>query len=91
MNKSDLIQTYYDLFEILDDVDLFTDALKYFTKSELRWSIIKSHLEFLRLHNIEKELNSLYDMKMNELKEYKIKYELAQKEQGYQTTLEDFM
>lgn len=65
---------YYDLFNILDDVDMFTDAIKQFTKTKYNPYYIKLCLEYLRLNNFEYELNVLYDMRINDLKDFRDKW-----------------
>ena len=66
--KNELLDIYYDLYDIFEDVELIADAIKdlsYTTQS--RCNILR-HLEFTRLWNLDSELNQLYDMQIKTLK-----------------------
>lgn len=76
MKKSELINIYYFLFDIIDDVDMFTDLIKEKTNTKLPKAKIKSNLEYLNLNKLDSELNIIYDMKMEDLKKFKRVYML---------------
>ena len=82
-----LLTIYYDLFDILGEVDTVACAIKELAKSKDSMSMINQNLNFLRLWHYEEELNFLYDMKMGDLRAYKVK----KMKRGTQTTLEDFI
>ena len=82
-----LLTIYYDLYDILGEVDTVACAIKEITNSKDSMSMINQNLEFLRLWHYEEELNFLYDMKMDELRAYKVN----KMKRGTQTTLEDFI
>ena len=70
MKKSELIDIYYFLFDVVDDIDMFTDLIKEKTDTKLTKAKIKSNLEYLNLNKLDSELNIIYDMKMEDLKKY---------------------
>lgn len=75
MDKS-IVDIYYDLYEILGDIETVADAIIELQDCKLkRWRLI-THLTNLRLHHIEDELNLLYDTRMDKLKEFKIAWNL---------------
>lgn len=82
-----LLTIYYDLFDILGDTEIVVEAIKELTNGEDSRSSIRQKLENLWLWHYEEELNFLYDMKMEELKSFRIK----KMKRGTQTTLEDFL
>ena len=82
-----LLTIYYDLFDILGDIEIVVEAIKELTNSEDSRSSIRQKLENLWLWHYEEELNLLYDMKMDELKLFRIK----KMKRVTQTTLEDFL
>ena len=82
-----LLTIYYDLYDILGEVDTVACAIKEITNSKDSMSMINQNLEFLRLWHYEEELNFLYDMKMEDLRAYRVK----KMKRGTQTTLEDFL
>lgn len=92
MNRMELIDIYYNLSELLDDdIECVADAIKHFTHSEHRRSIILINLEYLRLENIESELIQILDIKKNVLIEFLVNWKIKQKKIGYQTTIFDFL
>ena len=85
--KNELLDIYYDLYDIFEDVELIADAIKdlsYTTQS--RCNILR-HLEFTRLWNLDSELNQLYDMQIKTLKLYKFQKE----KKGQQSSIYDFI
>ena len=76
MKKSELIDIYYFLFDVVDDIDMFTDLIKEKTDTKLTKAKIKSNLEYLNLNKLDSELNIIYDMKMEDLKKFKRVYML---------------
>ena len=82
-----LLTIYYDLYDILGEVDTVAGAIKEIANSKDSMSMIKQSLEYLRLWHYEEELNFLYDMKMDDLRAYRVK----KMKRGTQTTLEDFI
>ena len=91
---SNLISVYYDLYDILDDDDLFVDAIKHFTKTNKFKSALNVQLSNLRLAKIEKELNILYDTPKIHLKKFAMNYKLKQKAKEvkkYQSSIFDFI
>lgn len=72
--KNDLLDVYYDLYEILGSIETVADALKELQGVNMCRSGIIGHLESYRLHHVEQELNDLYDMKLDDLKKFKIKH-----------------
>ena len=92
--SSSLINIYYDLYDILDDDDLFVDAIKHFTKTNKFKSAINVQLSNLRLTKIEKELNMLYDTPIKDLKKFAMNYKLKQKAKEvkkYQSSIFDYI
>jgi hypothetical protein len=85
--KVDILQIYYDLFDIFESIETLTEALKQLEGVKMSRCAIISHLENTRLKHFNQELNNLYDTDMRVLKAFKLKC----KERGYQTTLEDFL
>jgi len=83
-----IISIYYDLSAIFDDdLNMMVDAIKELTKTKEKRSVILNNMEFLRLHNIEEELNNLYDVKVKVLKAFRLRYIKRNK----QTTIYDFL
>ena len=82
-----LLTIYYDLFDILGDTEIVVEAIKELTNSEDSRSSIRQKLENIWLWHYEEELNFLYDMKIDDLRAYKVK----KMKRGTQTTLEDFL
>jgi len=71
----DLVSIYYDLAKIFnDDIDCVAHALKELAGVKKVPYYIKQELELLRLKKFDKELNYLYDMKMDELKAFAEEY-----------------
>ena len=92
--NNQLVNIYYDLFEYLDDMDLFVDAIKHFTKTPKFKSAILVQLENLRMLKLEDELNQLYDLPLNTLKDYAMKWKLRNKARminRYQSNIFDFI
>ena len=92
--NNQLVNIYYDLFEYLDDMDLFVDAIKHFTKTPKFKSAILVQLENLRMLKLEDELNMLYDLPLNKLKDYAIEWKLRNKAKmvkKYQSSIFDFI
>lgn len=83
----ELLTIYYDLFEILEDTEIVIEAIKELTDSRDSRSSIRQKLENLWLWHYEEELNFLYDMRMDDLKAFRVKCV----KRGMQTTLEDFL
>lgn len=87
MERKELIGTYYDLYDLLGEIETVADALKELTlTTKSRGSIIQN-LEHLRLWHLESEMNQLYDMPMHTLKAFRLKWHSA----GMQSTLYDFL
>lgn len=82
-----LTTIYYDLFEILDDVELFAEAINHFCIKKYSKRKVMNLLEDLKLHKLEKELNELYDQPINNLKSFKVSFYYK----GQQTIMEDFI
>jgi len=74
MTKSKLIDIYYDLFDYLDEVDMFAEAIKTLCKCNLRKSVIRVSLEELRLHHIENELITINTLSKEELNTFNNTY-----------------
>lgn len=74
MNKSKLIDIYYDLFDYLDEIDMFADALKKICSCKLRKSAIILNLEELRLHHVEAELLQINSMSKEALNNFNEDY-----------------
>ena len=92
--NNQLVNIYYDLFEHLDSMDLFVDAIKHFTKTPKFKSAILVQLENLRMLKLEDELNQLYDLPLNTLKDYAMKWKLRNKARmvnRYQSNIFDFI
>lgn len=92
--SSNLINIYYDLYDILDDDELFINAIKHFTKTNKFKSALNVQLSNLRLTKIEKELNQLYDTPIKDLKKFAMNYKLKQKAKEvkkYQSSIFDFI
>ena len=92
--NNELVNIYYDLYNVLDDDNLFIDAIKHFTKTPKFKSAILVQLENLRMLKLEDELNTLYDLPLNTLKDYAIKWKLRNKAKmvkKYQSNIFDFI
>ena len=92
--NNQLVNIYYDLFEYLDSIDLFVDAIKHFTKTPKFKSAILVQLENLRMLKLEEELNMLYDLPLNTLKDYAMRWKLrnkAKEVKKYQSNIFDFI
>ena len=92
--NNQLVNIYYDLFEYLDSIDLFIDAIKHFTKTPKFKSAILVQLENLRMLKLEAELNTLYDLPLNTLKDYAMRWKLihkAKEVKKYQSSIFDFL
>ena len=92
--NNQLVNIYYDLFEYLDSIDLFIDAIKHFTKTPKFKSAILVQLENLRMLKLEEELNMLYDLPLNTLKDYAMRWKLmnkAKEVKKYQSNIFDFL
>lgn len=92
--NNQLVNIYYDLYNVLDDDNLFIDAIKHFTKTPKFKSAILVQLENLRMLKLEDELNQLYDLPLNTLKDYAIKWKLRNKAKmvkKYQSNIFDFL
>ena len=92
--NNELVNIYYDLFEYLDDMELFIDAIKHFTKTPKFKSAILVQLENLRMLKLEEELNMLYDLPLNTLKDYAMMWKLmnkAKEVKKYQSSIFDFL
>ena len=74
MNKSKLIDIYYDLFDYLDEIDMLAEAIKKICDCKLRKSAIIANLEELRLHHIEIELLQLNTMSKEVLNNFSEDY-----------------
>lgn len=77
--NNELVNIYYDLYDVLDDDNLFIDAIKHFTKTPKFKSAILVQLENLRMLKLEEELNMLYDLPLNTLKDYAMRWKLRNK------------
>ena len=84
---SELIDIFYDLHDVLGEVETVACAIKELAKSKDSMSMIIQNLDFLRTWHYEEELNFLYDMKMDDLRAYRVN----KMKRGTQTTLEDFI
>lgn len=71
--KDALLDTYYDLFEIFESIEVLAMALKELQGVKMCRSAVIGHLEATRLYHFDLELNALYDMKMDDLKRFKTK------------------
>lgn len=92
--NSELVNIYYDLYNVLDDDNLFIDAIKHFTKTPKFKSAILVQLENLRMLKLEDELNMLYDLPLNTLKDYAMRWKLiykAREVKKYQSSIFDFL
>lgn len=92
--NNELVNIYYDLFEYLDSMELFIDAIKHFTKTPKFKSAILVQLENLRMLKLEDELNMLYDLPLNTLKDYAMRWKLRNKAKmvkKYQSSIFDFL
>lgn len=92
--NNQLVNIYYDLFEYLDDMELFIDAIKHFTNTPKFKSAILVQLENLRMLKLEDELNMLYDLPLNTLKDYAMRWKLMNKAKmvkKYQSNIFDFL
>ena len=86
MKNSELLDTYYSLYDIFEEIGVIADAMKDLgLTTKTRCSLIQ-HMEFTRLWNIESELNQLYDIPIRTLRAYRIKREKI----GQQSTIYDF-
>lgn len=92
--NNELVNIYYDLYNVLDDMELFIDAIKHFTKTPKFKSAILVQLENLRMLKLEDELNMLYDLPLNTLKDYAMRWKLrnkAKEVKKYQSSIFDFI
>ena len=92
--NNELVNIYYDLYNVLDDDNLFIDAIKHFTKTPKFKSAILVQLENLRMLKLEDELNMLYDLPLNTLKDYAMRWKLiykAKEVKKYQSNIFDFL
>lgn len=92
--NNELVNIYYDLYNVLDDDNLFIDAIKHFTKTPKFKSAILVQLENLRMLKLEDELNTLYDLPLNTLKDYAMRWKLINKAKlvkKYQSNIFDFL
>ena len=92
--NNELVNIYYDLYNVLDDDQLFIDAIKHFTKTPKFKSAILVQLENLRMLKLEEELNTLYDLPLNTLKDYAMRWKLiykAKEVKKYQSSIFDFL
>lgn len=92
--NNELVNIYYDLYNVLDDDNLFIDAIKHFTKTPRFKSAILVQLENLRMLKLEEELNMLYDLPLNTLKDYAMRWKLRNKAKmvkKYQSNIFDFL
>ena len=92
--NNELVNIYYDLYNVLDDDQLFIDAIKHFTKTPKFKSAILVQLENLRMLKLEDELNILYDLPLNTLKDYAMRWKLiykAKEVKKYQSNIFDFL
>lgn len=92
--NNELVNIYYDLYNVLDDDNLFIDAIKHFTKTPKFKSAILVQLENLRMLKLEDELNQLYDLPLNTLKDYAMRWKLRNKAKlvkKYQSNIFDFL
>lgn len=70
-----LIDDYYFLCELLeDDIEMLVAFIKYKKITKHRPSSLLDFFENLRLWNVEKELNFLLDLPLNQFKTFKFKY-----------------
>lgn len=90
MKKSQLINVYYGLYEIIGEVEAIADALIEIQGCELKRGCIITHLVNLRLHHIDYELNSLYDTDVKILKDFFREWKMKQ-EKYYQTSIYDYL
>lgn len=92
--NNELVNIYYDLYNVLDNDQLFIDAIKHFTKTPKFKSAILVQLENLRMLKLEDELNTLYDLPLNTLKDYAMRWKLiykAKEVKKYQSNIFDFI
>lgn len=92
--NNELVNIYYDLYSVLDNDQLFIDAIKHFTKTPKFKSAILVQLENLRMLKLEDELNQLYDLPLNTLKDYAMRWKLRNKAKmvkKYQSSMFDFI
>lgn len=92
--NNELVNIYYDLYNVLDDDQLFIDAIKHFTNTPKFKSAILVQLENLRMLKLEEELNILYDLPLNTLKDYAMRWKLmnkAKEVKKYQSSIFDFL
>ncbi|MDD3443165.1 MAG: hypothetical protein PHW89_07875 [Sulfurimonas denitrificans] len=69
--KDELLYIYYDIFDIIDDIEAIADAIIQYCYGTHKRDDIIEWLEMTKLHNLETELNFLYDMPMWKLREFK--------------------
>lgn len=91
MQHSELLDTYYSLYSIFDSMDILVDAIRELTPTNKTKSCILTNLECARVWNLDYELNTLYDLKMDVLRDFKLQCYLRQKKCGYQLTILDLM
>lgn len=92
--NNELVNIYYDLYNVLDDDQLFIDAINHFTKTPKFKSAILVQLENLRMLKLEDKLNTLYDLPLNTLKDYAMRWKLiykAKEVKKYQSNIFDFI
>ena len=87
MPKNDLLETYYDLFDLFGSIEVLAVALKELQGVKMCKSMVIGHLEETRLYHFDLQLNSLYDMPMDDLRKFRVKC-LAH---GTQLDIWDFM
>lgn len=74
MPRDELLETYYELFDIFESIEVLAMALKELQGVKMCRSAVIGHLEATRLYHFQVELTSLYeDIPLNELKAFKIK------------------
>jgi len=61
IKQSKLLDIYYDLYDITEDIDLLADAIKELTDCKMTRSYTKQNLVFTRLWNLESALLYLND------------------------------
>lgn len=68
------LDIYYDLAYIFDDnIEIVADAIKELTLTNKRRSVILTNLELLRLNTLVSELDQLYNININTLREFRDK------------------
>lgn len=73
--RDELLYIYYDLLDIIDDIEAIADAIIQYCYDTHRRDDILEWLEMTKLHYLEAELNFLYDMPMWKPREFKSEWD----------------